>query len=59
MDELIAELSEIVKAKTQAWLGSCGVLEVASLTVIQEAMTRVGRAAAEPWEQRGAKGWFS
>jgi len=47
MDELIAELSEIVKAKTLSWLQARGLLEVASLTVIQDAMTRVGRAAAE------------
>jgi hypothetical protein len=31
----------------RAWLGSRGLLEVASLTVIQEAMSRAGRAAAE------------
>jgi len=47
MDALIAELSEIVKGKTLAWLAARGVLEVASLTVIQEAMSRAGRAAAE------------
>jgi hypothetical protein len=31
----------------QAWLGSRGLLEVASLTVIQEVMSQTGRAAAE------------
>lgn len=46
MDMLIAELSEIVKAKVLVWLGSRGLLEVASLTVIQEVMSRAGRAAA-------------
>ena len=47
MDALIAELSEIVKGKALVWLCARGVLEVASLTVIQDAMTRAGRAAAE------------
>ena len=47
MDALIAELGEIVKARVLAWLGNRGLLEVASLTVIQEAMCRAGRAAAE------------
>ena len=47
MDELVAELSEVVKGRTVVWLQARGVLEVASLTVIQDAMARVGRAAAE------------
>ena len=47
MDELVAELSEVVKGRTLVWLQARGVLEVASLTVIQDAMARVGRAAAE------------
>jgi hypothetical protein len=47
MNEHIAELRVIVKGKTLAWLGGRNVLEIASLTVIQDAMTKVGRAAAE------------
>jgi len=47
MDTLIAELSEIVKGRTLSWLSDRGLLEVASLTQIQDAMTRAGRAAAE------------
>jgi len=46
MDALIAELSEIVKGKVLAWLSRCELVEVASLTVIQEAMSEAGRAAA-------------
>ena len=47
MDELVAELCEIVKGKTLQWLTGLGVLEAASLTVIQQAMSRAGRATAE------------
>jgi hypothetical protein len=47
MDKLVAELRQIVKAKTLQWLRGQGVLQAASLTVIQEAMSRAGRAAAE------------
>ncbi len=47
MDELVAELGEGVRSKTLQWLTSFGVLEATSLTIIQEAMSRVGRAAAE------------
>jgi hypothetical protein len=47
MDELVAELREIVKAKTLQWLRGQGVLQAASLTLIQQAMSRGGQAAAE------------
>jgi hypothetical protein len=56
MDQLIAELSEIVKVRTLQWLTSLGVLEAGSLTMIQDVMSRVGRAAAEAvgaaWRER-------
>jgi hypothetical protein len=47
MDTLIAELSAIVKEKMLVWLHGRELLEMVSLTVVQEAMTQVGRAAAE------------
>ncbi len=47
MDTLIAELSELVKSKVLDWLCGRGLLEVASLTVVQATMTRVGQAAAQ------------
>ena len=47
MDTPIAELSAMVKDKMLEGLSGRSLLEVASLTVVQEAMTQVGRAAAE------------
>jgi hypothetical protein len=47
MDELIAELSAVVKEKTLQWLTGLGVSDAVSLTVIQQAMTQTGRATAE------------
>jgi hypothetical protein len=47
MQQLISELSEIVKGKVLAWLSSRALLEVASLTLIQDVMTELGRAAAQ------------
>jgi hypothetical protein len=47
MDKLIAELSVVVKAKVLEWFTTRGLIEVASLTMIQEAMARISRAAAQ------------
>ena len=47
MDELVVELRDIIRNKTLRWLTGLGVLQTASLTVIQQAMSRMGRVAAE------------